>query len=176
MSTKKKNSIVSGRNIYQDEKGRNILYNKNTGVGYLIQEKDERAYNLYKNRYLYVLIGIILAVNFLADLWICIGVGVLFALFLEYRYRAKFIPSLVQITNFKPYENLSFVDQMVKNGDKNKILLSGILYIVFAILLVLNGIQMKLSSLLMIANIALACGAIVLSGIHFVAYTKMTRK
>ncbi|MEG0077873.1 hypothetical protein [Anaerorhabdus sp.] len=176
MSANKKNSIVSGRNIYQDEKGRNILYNKNTGVGYLIQAKDEKSYNLYKNRYLYVIIAVILAVNFLASLEICVVIGILFALFLEYRYRTKFIPSLVQITNFKPYENLTFIDQMVKNGNANKILLSGILYIAFAILLVLNGIQMELSNLLMIANIALACGALVFSGIHFVAYARMKKQ
>lgn len=176
MSTNKKSSIVSGRNIYQDEKGRNILYNKNTGIGYLIQAKDEKSFSLYKNRYLYVIIGIILAVNFLANLWVCLGVGALFAIFLEYRYRAKFIPSLVQITNFKPYENLTFIDQMVKNGNPNKILLSGILYIAFAILLVINGLQMELSNILMIANIALACGALVFSGIHFIAYAKMKKK
>lgn len=175
MTVKNKKTNVSGRNIYQDEKGRNILYNKNSGIGYLIQEKDERSYNMYKNRYVYVIIGVILAINFLADTWVCIGVGLLFAGFLEYRYRRNFLPSLVQITNFKPYKNVSLIDQIVNSGQANKVLISSILYVLFAVLLVLNGIQMKLNNLMMIANLALAFAAIIFSGVHIVAYTRMKK-
>ncbi|MEG0176813.1 hypothetical protein [Anaerorhabdus sp.] len=175
MTTSRKKIIVSGRNIYQDEKGRNILYNKNSGVGYLIQEKDEKNYNMYKNRYIFVIVGVILATNFLANVWICLAFGLIALAILEYRYRKVFIPTLVQITNFKPYENLTYIDQIVKNAEPNKILLSGILYVAFAILLVINGIEMKLSTALMIGNIVIACGSIVFAGIHFIAFARMKK-
>lgn len=173
MATNKKKNNISGRNIYQDEKGRNILYNKNTGIGYLIQEKDERAYSMYKNRFVIVLIGVILALNFLAPPAICVGGGVITAGVLEFRYRKIFLPTLVQITNFKPYKNITLIEQMVTSGDKNKVLLYGILFILFAVLLIFNGIEMKLSNLLMILNLGLAFAAIIFAGFHLFAYTKM---
>lgn len=175
MTTKNKKISISGRNIYQDEKGRNILYNKNTGVGYLIQDKDEKSFNTYKNRFLFVIIGVILAMNFLAEPIVCIGAGIILAAFLEFRYRKKFLPSLVQITNFKPYKNVTFIDQIVNSGQTNKVLLSAVLYVVFAILLVLNGIEMKLNNVMMIMNLALACAAVGFAGLHIVAFSKMRK-
>lgn len=175
MATNNKKSNISGRNIYQDEKGRNILYNKNTGTGYLIQAKDERSYTMYKNRYVLVLIGFILAMNFLAPPLICAGVSVVVAAILEFRYRRNYLPSLVQITNFKPYKNVTLLDQIVNSGEKNRVLISGILYILFAILLIINGIEMKLNNLMMVFNVGLSFAALIFAGIHLLAYSKMRK-
>lgn len=170
-----KKRIIAGRNIYQDEKGRNILYNKNTGVGYIIQEKDESQFLLYKNRFLYIAIGVILAVNFIANLYMCLLVGAALLALLEYKYRAKFLPSLTQITNFKPYQTISFVDQIVNKGEKSKSILTSFLYLAFAILLVINGIQMQLSDLLMVGNIVIAAGAVYFSIVYFLAALKIKK-
>lgn len=170
-----KKRIIAGRNIYQDEKGRNIFYNKNTCIGYVIQEKDESQFLLYKSRFLYVAIGVILAVNFIANIYICLLVGAALLALLEYKYRAKFLPSLIQITNFKPYQTSSFVEQIVQKGDKPKSILTSVLYLAFAILLIINGIQMQLSDILMVGNIVIAAGAVYFSGIYFFAALKIKK-
>lgn len=175
MAVNNKKNSISGRNIYQDEKGRNILYNKNTGIGYLIQDKDERQYNLYKNRYIYIVIGVILAMNFLATPIVCIVIGLIAAAVFEYRYRKTYLPSLVQITNFKPYNNVTYLEQLINSGQKNKVLLFGVLYSVFAILLIINGIEMQLNNVMLILNIALSCAALIFSGYHILAYIKMRK-
>ncbi|MPN33482.1 hypothetical protein SDC9_180970 [bioreactor metagenome] len=113
--------------------------------------------------------------NFLAEPIVCIGAGIILAAFLEFRYRKKFLPSLVQITNFKPYKNVTFIDQIVNSGQTNKVLLSAVLYVIFAILLVLNGIEMKLNNVMMIMNLALACAAVGFAGLHIVAFSKMRK-
>ena len=48
MSTKKK--IIAGKNIYKDNKNRDVLYVKSKKNGYIIQEKDQSSYTLYSNR------------------------------------------------------------------------------------------------------------------------------
>jgi uncharacterized membrane protein len=138
-----KRNPVSGHDVYQDDKGRNILYVKSTGCGYVIAKKDESNFTLYHNRYLLVLIGILLAVNFMADLKTCLIIGAIAAVWLEYRYRKNWLPSLTCITNFKPEKKQTFLQAVVEEGNKWKCGLLAILYLLFGILMVVNGYQLN---------------------------------
>ena len=42
----KNQKIISGKNIYKDDKGRDVLYIISKKIGYVIQEKDQKGYTL----------------------------------------------------------------------------------------------------------------------------------
>ncbi len=169
MNQHNKKNIISGRHVYQDDKNRNVLYIKQHNCGYLIQEKDEKKFQLYKNRYLYVLVGFILTANFLIDIRIGIVLGLLAIGILEFQYRRKFLPSLAQITNFKPYKKVSFIGKIQQSYSKDKILLLAFLYVALGVLLILNAIQLDLSQIIFFLNASLSAGAFFLSSCYFIA-------
>lgn len=171
----KNNTIISGYNVYQDNNGRNVIYNKRNHTGYLIQQKDEQKFLFYKNRALYVFIGVILAINFSINPLICFGIGVLTLAFLEYQYRFKFLSTLSQLSNFKPYKKTSFVENISKNYTSGRIITFTLLYGVLGVLIILNAFEMKLQSLSLFLNLLLAAGAFVLSACHILGFIKQKK-
>ncbi|HQB32728.1 MAG TPA: hypothetical protein PLI19_05290 [Erysipelotrichaceae bacterium] len=171
MSNKEK--IIAGKNIYKDEKGRTVLYRESEKTGYVIQEKNQQAYNLYANRYAISVIAGILAANFNVPIPYCIAITIGIMAFLEYRYRLNFLPSLVQIKNFKPTENISTLDALVMEKDKKRNLTLVILYPLFGALIIINGLQMKASPLIMGGNILIAIFALYMAVINFIALRKI---
>jgi len=169
----KNQKIISGKNIYKDDKGRDVLYIKSKKIGYVIQEKDQKGYTLYSNRYLIAIIAGILAANFDIPIIYCIIATIAIAVFLEIRFRTSFLPTLVQLTNFIPTENISTLDALIQEKDKTRTLTLAILYILFAVLIVLNGIQLKVSPLIMAGNIIIAISALYMGIMNFIAFTKI---
>ncbi len=170
-----KKPTVTGRNIFQDDKGRNILYNFKTKTGYIIQEKDERAYRLYANRYVILIIMFVLLINFIKNLYLVFGLLLILGIMLEYSYRKRFIPSLTCIQNMKPFKKLSPIDSLVELGDKKRCLFLSIMYLALGILIVINGIQIKLSPFVMAGNVIVAIGAVYFAVINLIAYTKIKK-
>ncbi len=168
-----KTKIVSGRNIFKDDKGRDILYIKSKNTGYVIQEKDQKGYNLYSNRYVISVIAGVLAANFNIPVLYCIAISVALIAFLEYRYRTHFLPSLIQLTNFKPTKNISTLDALILEKDKKRNLTLAILYVALGVLIVINGIQMKVSPIIMIGNIIVCIAALYMGIMNFIAFTKI---
>lgn len=172
--SKNKRSI-SGRNLYQDDKGRNILFNRLDGSGYLIKEKDEKNFHLYSNRYILVAAGVILSMNFIVDLKFSLLIGGIILIALEFMYRTKFLPSLTKIFNFKPYTQVTLVDQLVQKGNKSKVLMTAIAYPVLSVLIVLNGYQLKMNNWMMAINIIIAIVALYISSMYWRAYFKLNK-
>ena len=170
---KDKNHIVAGRNIFLDDKGRTVLYVKSSKTGYVIQEKDKKNYNLYSNRYVLSFSGGVLASTFNIPILYCLAIILATVAFLEYRYRYHFLSSLVQLTNFTPKNNLSTLDSMVAANEKKKNLLLGILYFVFGVLIILNGLQMKVSSFVMGGYIIVAIAAAYMGIMNLIAFSKI---
>ncbi|NLC96130.1 MAG: hypothetical protein GX675_00955 [Erysipelotrichaceae bacterium] len=171
MSTKKK--IIAGKNIYKDNKNRDVLYVKSKKNGYIIQEKDQSSYTLYSNRFYISIIAGILAANFNIPLIYCIIASIILAVFLQYRYQTHFLPSLVVISNFKPANKVSTLDAMVAEKDKKRNLTLALLYVLFGVLIVINGIQMKVSYLILFGNILICIAAIYMGIMNFIAFTRI---
>ncbi|MFV0479918.1 MAG: hypothetical protein ACK5LZ_05045 [Anaerorhabdus sp.] len=176
MAQKKTARPLSGYNLYQDDRGRNILYIKRKELGYLIQEKDESKYFFYKNRFMYVFVAIILGLNFSIPPLVCVGVGIVALGLMEYQYRFKFLPTLTQITNFKPDKKRTFISSIQESHDKGRILLLAVLYILLAILLFLNARELNLSTPIFIANCILSLGSATLGTIHLIAFATLKKK
>lgn len=171
MSEKK--SVIAGRNIYKDEKGRNILFIKSKNIGYIINDKDQKQYMIYANRYPIALIAGIFAANFNIPILFCVLIAVGILGFLEYHYRFVFLTSLSQIKNFKPVTNVSIIDGLVQENNKGKNLILTILYISFGILMVINGIQQEVSPLIMVGNIIVCLVASFMGVLNLIAFIKI---
>ncbi len=172
MSNKQK--IISGRNIYKDEKGRDVLYIKSQKTGYIIQEKNQGAYALYSNRYAIAIIAGILAANFNVRLLYSIFISIGIMAFLEYQYRFSFLPSLDHIKNFKPTTgHVSLMDAMIQENNKIKNLSLTILYPLFGVLMIINGIQMNVSPVIIAGNALVFLFSLLMGVLNFIVFTKI---
>ena len=71
--------IVSGRNIYIDDKGQAVLYDKKTKIGDVIKESDAESYRLYQNRIAISIAVFMLLTSFLNDWKLPLIAGVILA-------------------------------------------------------------------------------------------------
>ncbi len=159
--------------LHKDEKGRKILVNSKTNTGYLIQDKDEKKYRLFSNRYILSVILFVLFANFVKNIFVSCVIVALFLIALEYTYRSKFLPSLTTFKNMKAIKKVSHIDLIVEQGNKNKCLYLSILYLILGILIVINGIISKVDLNIMIANTIISIGSIYFAYINFIAFTKI---
>lgn len=171
MSNKQK--IISGKNIYKDDKGRYVLYIKSQNIGYVIQEKNQSMYTLYANRYAISILAGIFAANFNVPLLYCLLITIGLAAFLEYQYRNSFLPSLVHIANFKPTTNVTLLEAMVQENNKTRNLMLTILYPLFGVLMIVNGIQMQASPILIVGNIVVLLFALYMGIINFIVFIRI---
>ena len=154
MQQQKKRAV--GRNIYLDDKGRDIYYDRISKNGYIITEADMRKFYYYQNRYVLILIAIVLGYNFIASLQTCILIGVVAGVIAEWTFRKKFLPSLTMLVGFKPEKRIPPYQQIAQNDPKNKIILKAVLYMLLAVLLVLNAWIEQLSSALFVLSCLVA--------------------
>lgn len=168
-----KKDPIHGINVFQDDRGRNFIYNKRTKTAYLIQEKDENAYKFYSNRYVIAIFLFVLFMNFIKNIYLLLGIATILVISLEIAYRTKFLANLTQMQNVKNMNKISRVEALVKLNDKKRCLLFGLLYLLFGVMIIVNGIDQKHSPILMIGNIIIAIGASYLGIINFIAFTKI---
>lgn len=156
----KNNNHVRGMNVYLDDKGRDVYYDRLfTKCGYLIQEKDKGTYAMYANRFIIPIIAAVLAMNFILTekQSIIMGIGLYFIL--EALFRFKFLPSLTKLKKFKPTKKLRLVEQIQTLG-RNKLLLLSILLVVLAVLILINAYTEGYSGLVLVLNYIFAIGAV----------------
>lgn len=163
----------TGLHIYEDNKGRDVYYDIFTKKGYVIQEKNRQTYSKYENRYLLVIILIILLCSITNMYLLSIIIGVVVAGVYEFSFRYKFLDGLVCLNNFKPDKKNSIIDQIASSGQKNKVIIKIVLYIALAVLIVLNGYRQNLSTLLMVICYIVAVFGIASAVVNFIALTRM---
>ena len=147
MNTKGKKQIRSF-SVYLDKNGNSIYYDRFTKCGYLLKEEVFAQFRTYNNRYLLAFMFGILAYNFITDLrWtILITVGI--AVVMEFFFRKKFLTHLTKYPNFKPV-----VKAQENNSEpKSKIIMRMVLYLAFAVLIVLNAYQQKYGNLILFTS------------------------
>lgn len=169
----KSNSTVAGRNIYQSDTGKNVLYNKKTKTGYVIREKDEKAFRLYHNRYAITVAVFMLCYGFIPNVVYTAIIAIGFAIVLEIKYRKNFLPSLPRIENFKPRNQISLVDGIANTHEKKRCVLLMVLYLALGILMVVNGYQTNHSTTLLVMDYLICGFTTYMAIIYILAIKKM---
>ena len=178
MSKKKKSAPVekirlSGRNIYTDKKGRTIYYDFVTKKGYLVDKKNENSAVFYKNRIVVILFAAILCwATFLSPIQAVIAWAVMMVL-AEVTFRKSFLKRMEPVTDVDFERRVSALQYIVENKEKGRVIMLAVLYLLFAVLIVLNAYVEKYSIGLCIFSRCLALVGIYFGVLHIIALTKM---
>ncbi len=160
------NNGFVGMNIYTDKYNRSIYYNVFDKKGYIITEKNYKAYAYLQNRYLITIAVTIISSIFISDYLINILIGAIALVVLELYFRFKVLPNCVILDKFVPLkENKS--RNRLKETSKDKMVIRSIAYIALAILLVLNAFEQGFEGLFFVASVGAAIVIAVLAVVSF---------
>lgn len=153
---------LSGRNIYTDKKGRVIYYDFITKQGYLVDKKRENSAQFFKNRFVVLLFAAILfGATFLTWIQAAIAWAVMMAL-AEVIFRCSFLKKMEKVTDVDFERRVSALQYTMENKEKGRIGILSFLYLLLAVLVVLNAYMEKYSLGLQILS-----GCIALVGVYF---------
>lgn len=179
MSSRKKKAVpaekirLSGRNIYTDKKGRTIYYDFVTQKGYLVDKKSENSAVFYKNRIVVILFAAILfAATFLSVIQAVIAWAVMMAL-AEFAFRRSFLKKLEPVTDVDFERRVSALHYITENKEKGRVVVLAVLYLVFAVLVILNAYTEHYSTGLWIFSGCLALVGVYFGVLHIIALTRM---
>lgn len=164
---------LSGRNIYTDKKGRVIYYDRITKKGYLVDKERENAAQFYKNRMVVILFAAILCgATFMTVTQAVIGWAVLMLL-AEISFRFGFLKKLEAVTDVDFERRVSALQYIVENKGRGKTIALIVLYLLLAVLVVLNAYIEKYSIGLLVFSGGIAFVGIYFAVLHIIALTKM---
>ena len=158
---------LQGLNIYQDEKGRDIYYDRFiTKKAYLVPPHQAHRFNLFQFRYTLPIIIFILLSTWIGSILALLIAAAVF-IFLEVLFRVRFLPQLSIAKRFKPTPKEPFLKRLERNDPKNKLFLKAGLFAAFAILLVLNVHYSNIDdSFSILAQYILSVGSLIMSGLY----------
>ena len=151
------NNHIRGLNMYVDDRGQDIYYDVFTKNGYLINEKRAKRFNMYKNRFILVFMGAVLAVNFVFSMEVTIVLALVLLAVLEYFFRFRFLRNCTTFPDFKKGKRAVFDD----HEDKRKEVLRVVLYLLFAVLVVLNAYASGFDTLMIVLSYIASAVAVV---------------
>ncbi len=158
-------NINQSYGVFQDKKGRNVYINRYHKNAYIIQDKDERKFNLYANRFIMPFLVIAAFMTFDLPIYYGIFGGVFAWAILMYMFHKKFLPSLSQIEKVELKEKYSYTKKLASTNEPNKLLIKFIVFALIGVLLPLNAYVSQMSQSLIyisafagIAVIMYACG------------------
>lgn len=132
-------TMIRGINIYVDDQDRYVYYDPFTKRGYLLLDKNIKQFYFYQNRYLYVIIALILFTGFIANVYASLGFGIMAVIVLEYLFRVRYLNSLTILGNFKPVNKASTLRRSLNPETRGKMLIKSFLYTALSVLLVINA-------------------------------------
>ena len=138
-------------------------------IGYLIKDV-EKTYNFYSMRFAIGIIGAIISYAFNLSIAMCIGIGVVLYVFMEFQFR-RFLRNLTVYKDFKPEKKIGRIEAEM-GMETNKIALKGFLFLVLAVLLVLNCLEEQYTGVAMIINYILAAAALLYALFDFFVLAK----
>lgn len=144
---------VGGINVFQDEKGRSVYFNRFNKTGYVLTDH-EKAYRPFALRFFLGIFASILAYMFDLPLLISAIIGVALYIIMEIRFRL-FLKDLPQLINFKPVKRQSRLEAE-KAEDVKKLFLKTFLYAALGGLLLANAILEGYADAILYANVAIA--------------------
>lgn len=164
---------LSGRNIYTDKSGRAIYYDMITKKGYLVDKKRENAAQFFKNRFVILLFAAILfGGTFMTWLQAAIAWAVMVVI-AEISFRFGFLKKLEVVTDINFEHRVSALQYIVENKGKGKIVALIVLYLLLAVLVMLNAYTEKYSIGLFVFSGGIAVVGIYFAVLHIIALTKI---
>lgn len=168
MAKKAKNKVqgadtLSGFNIFKDEHDRYIYFNRFDHSGYVV-DNNIRAYKNYSSRFIIAMLAGFIAFAFNLGVLISIVCCALVYIVMEVKFR-MFLNKLPVQMNFQPKKRTSYVSASSVES-YNKIYLRLALYILFAVLVVLNAVLEEYDMFMLIASCAFGIAALVLAGLQ----------
>ncbi len=173
MAKQKQKITLSGRNIYQDKRGRNVWYDFWTKKFLYIDEFDEQKLFIYKNRLAIVAFAAVLSVEFIfktATQATIAGICGLIAF--EIYYRVKVFSKMKEAKNITKKDNVSFLETILKTKDKSKILALLLLYTLLSVLIVVNTFLEDYSMAINIVCYLISAGSLYFAIMHAIALIK----
>lgn len=168
-----KNSNISGRNIYLDRHGQTVYYDAISKNGYIIDQKIEGKFFAYKNRFVIILMAIILLSEYFPSWKAALATGVATYIVAEILFRFKFLRSLRVTTKFDRTTRQTMLRTIVESKDMKKAGLRVVLYAAFAILVILNAILMEADPAILVVSVLLSVFALYCVVINIIACIKM---
>lgn len=136
-----KNIEIKGMNIYKDNKGRTIYYDRLFKKAYYIAPLDYKSFSLYQQRFFLGLAVAIVIMSFMhgkqiAMIWIGIALGLLIYGVMEYKFRSF----LKKCSTVKfDVNNLSATKTSNVSETPSRLVLKAILLTALGVLLVINA-------------------------------------
>lgn len=163
VNKKKKKRVaeeLAGIHIYKDDHNRYVYYDIFSKVGYVIS--NPQSYKAYSNRFILGVIAAILVYTFELGPWLAIGAGILAYGLMEFKFRS-FLKKQTMLMNFQPKKRTPKII-MAASDKKGKILLRIVLFLAFAILIVLLAfVEEKYDIYMKAACILVGIGALYMS-------------
>lgn len=178
MSKSKKNSPrevirLSGRNIYTDRHKRTIYYDRLTKQGYYLHKEHENKMQFFKNRFTIILFAAILCAGVFLTWKQAALAGIITMTLVELYFRRSFLKKLEVATDIDFERRISALDYILQNKSKGKVISLCVLYLVFAVLVVLNAYIEQYSLGLMLVSAGLGVVGVYFSALHAIALSKM---
>ena len=166
---------LSGRNIYTDKQNRTIYYDWVTKQGYLIEKKNESAALFYKNRFAVILMAAILfGATFLTVIQAVIAGAVMLVL-AEAVFRLSFLKKLEPVRDVDFEKRVSGLQYIVNEKSKGRTLMLAVLYLLLAVLVILNAVDQEYGTGLMVFSGCIAAIGVYFSLLHFVGLAKISQ-
>ena len=162
---------LSGRNIYTDKQNRTIYYDWVTKKGYLVGSKDAQAATFYKNR----IAAILFAATFLTVTQAVVAGAVMLAA-AEIAYRRSFLKKLEPVEDVDFERRVTALQYIVNEKSKGQTLSLAVLYLLAAVLVVLNALDQKYGTGLLVLSGLIALIALYFSVLHFIGLAKISQK
>ncbi|MEG0050985.1 MAG: hypothetical protein RR712_02305 [Terrisporobacter sp.] len=137
----KKNIDLAGMNIYLNTSGNTVYYNVFDKKGYIVGHKIEQKFRLFYYRYFMVITLLVLLGDYFKSFTNTLLVGGVAVIVVEVYFRKIFLKQLKSIDNFKRDRKVDKLELIVKNRDKDKIIMKSCAYVVLSILIIINAIQ-----------------------------------
>lgn len=164
---------ISGRNIYLDRHGQTVFYDWLTKKGYLIDKDNESKFYIYKNRYVLILMIIILCSEYFPG-WVQAALaGIAICIVAELLFRFRFLRGLREAKKFDREKPLTMLKTVIDGKDKKRTILRVILYLAFAILIIVNAIMIEADIAIMALSIILGILSGYCSVINLIGLIKM---
>lgn len=167
------NINITGRNIYSDNHGQTVFYDYLTKTGYIIDEKDKNKFYLYKNRFILVIIAMILGSSYFPNVVYVILTGAAICIIAELLFRVSFLRSLRVAKKFNRDSSKTMLEATIASKEPKKALMRAILYCAFAILIVVNAIMIEADLPIMIVSVLLSVISAYCAIINIIALIKM---
>lgn len=168
-----KSGNISGRNIYLDRRGQTVYYDTFSKKGYIIDPEVESKFYVYRNRYMLIALAVMLVGDYFPS-WsqaIIAGLGV--CIIVELMYRFKFLRGLRQTTKFDRGNKRTLLKAIIEANDFKKTVLRAVLYVAFAVLIVVNALMMNAETPIIVICVALSIFAAYNAIVNIMAIIKM---